>query len=61
MISRRAARASSNFVLPSIALRVQAETSAPFPSDAASTSFLVINTKYGNDDINDEESGKFTF
>jgi len=38
MISRRAARASSNFVFPSIALRVQAETSAPFPSDAASTS-----------------------
>lgn len=42
MISRRAASASSNLMLPSIALAVQAETSGPLPRVSARTSFCLI-------------------
>lgn len=40
IMSRRAARASSNLMLPFIALRVHAETSGPFPRVSARTSCI---------------------
>jgi hypothetical protein len=42
IISRRAASASSNLMLPFIALAVQAETSGPLPRVSARTSCFVF-------------------